>query len=261
MSTAMAVKADPAHLFRLDGKVCVVTGASSGIGLRMAHTLDAAGATVVLAARRLDRLDAATSTMQRARAVQCDLTVDADLDRLMNVAFEVGGPDVLVNNAGAVGRHTADSQSAGEFRGGLDVNLVAPFRLAQLAAASMKEKGSGSIINVVSILGLVGGGDFGTEPSYSASKGAMVSLTRELAAQWARQGTRVNAIAPGWFRTEMTEDLFADDRARGWIERKTPMRRLGDVAELDGALLFLASEASTFVTGQVLAVDGGWTAI
>jgi NAD(P)-dependent dehydrogenase (short-subunit alcohol dehydrogenase family) len=250
------------ELFRMDGQVCVVTGASSGIGLRMAQCLHEAGATVLMAARRTERLAASASEMERAHAVRCDLTVDEDIESLIARARELGGPDVLVNNAGAVGHTTADTQSIAEFRAGLQVNLIAPFQLAQLAAFEMRRKGAGSIVNVVSILGLVGGGQLGTEPSYTASKGALVTLTRELAAQWATQGVRVNAIAPGWFSTEMTQDMFANEQANKWIERNTPMRRTGETSELDGALLFLASnKASSFVTGQVLAVDGGWTAV
>jgi NAD(P)-dependent dehydrogenase (short-subunit alcohol dehydrogenase family) len=124
----------------------------------------------------------------------------------------------------------------------------------------MLAAGQGSIVNVASILGMVGAGMFASA-SYASSKGAVIQLTRDLAAQWARQGVRVNALAPGWFETEMTAQMFADEKAMTLVRRKTPMARPGKAGELDGALVYLASDASSFVTGQVLAVDGGWTAI
>jgi len=124
----------------------------------------------------------------------------------------------------------------------------------------MLDRGGGVVVNVASVLGLVGSGQI-PQAGYVASKGGLVNLTRELAAQWARRGVRVNALAPGWFRTEMTEVLFADEGGQRWIRRKTPMGRAGELHELDGALLFLASDASTYVTGQVVTVDGGWTAV
>jgi NAD(P)-dependent dehydrogenase (short-subunit alcohol dehydrogenase family) len=123
----------------------------------------------------------------------------------------------------------------------------------------MLAAGSGSVVNVASILGLVASGQI-PQASYAASKGAVVNLTRELAVQWARRGVRVNAIAPGWFLSEMTEEMFGDEASQRWIARNTPMGRSGTEDELDGALLFLASDASSYVTGQTVAVDGGWTA-
>lgn len=140
------------------------------------------------------------------------------------------------------------------------VNLTGPFVLTQAVAGPMLEQGSGSVVNMASLLGLVGNGRV-TSASYCASKGGLINLTRELAAQWARRGVRVNAIAPGWFETEMTADFFAEESGRSWIRRTTPMGRAGELHELDGALLFLASDASSFVTGQVISVDGGWTAV
>ena len=140
----------------------------------------------------------------------------------------------------------------------LDLNLVAAYDLARRTAAVSGHQGT-SIINIASILGLVSGAPLGGA-AYAASKAGLLGLTRELAGQWARHGIRCNALVPGWFRTEMTHELFADERSADWVRRNTMLRRPGDVSELDGALLFLASPASSFCTGQAIVVDGGWTA-
>jgi NAD(P)-dependent dehydrogenase (short-subunit alcohol dehydrogenase family) len=252
---------DPLARFRLDGRVALVPGASSGIGERLARVLDAAGASVVVTARRLERLEALAATLRDARAVACDVTDEAALASLVaGVLEDLGRIDVLVNNAGVTDPMPAEQEPPSRFREILEVNLTGAFVLTQLVARHMLERGSGSVVNVASVLGLVGTGQI-PQASYAASKGGLVNLTRELAAQWARRGVRVNAIAPGWFPSEMTAEMFADERGIGWIRRKTPMGRAGELPELDGALLFLASDASSYVTGQVLAVDGGWTAV
>ncbi|MBV8949071.1 MAG: glucose 1-dehydrogenase [Solirubrobacterales bacterium] len=256
---------DPLARFRLDGKVAIVTGASSGLGTRFARVLDAAGARVVLVARRGERLEQLASELQNdALPVPQDLS---DLDRVGSVIERAlerhGRVDVLVNNAGTVDVHPAEEEPLEEFRRVIDVNLVAPFALAQHAARAMLGDGQdgGTIVNVASVLGLVGVGQI-PQAGYAASKGGLVNLTRELSAQWSRKGIRVNAIAPGWFESEMTADMFSEEgRGRDWVARRAPLARHGREGELDGALLYLSSDASSYVTGHVLAVDGGWTAI
>jgi hypothetical protein len=213
--------------------------------------LAGAGATVFAAARRVDRLRVLAERHPAIHPVTCDLSMAADRERLMATA---GAADVLVNNAGVAGEPGEDADG---FAAVLGVNLVAPFHLARLFARTAKP--GGSIVNVASILGLVSAAPVGSA-SYAASKAGMLGLTRELAGQFGRAGVRVNALTPGWFPTEMNEDLFTDERSASWVARNTMLGRAGAPAELDGALLFLASAASSYCTGQVLVVDGGWTA-
>ena len=258
---AMAEADDPVARFRLDGRVAVVTGASSGLGARFSRVLHAAGATVVLAARRLDRLEQLAAQLPGASPVQCDVAVDADCEALVQRALdEHGRIDVLVNNAGTADLGSAEDEDADDFRRVLAVNLTSVFVLSRLVGRHMLDRGAGSIVNVASVRGLVGVGRM-PQTGYAASKGGVVNLTRELAAQWARRGVRVNAIAPGWFASELTATMWDDERGQQWIGRNMPMGRGGEEHELDGALLFLASDASSYVTGHVLAVDGGFLAV
>lgn len=256
----MDVALDPLAPFRLDGRTAVVTGASSGLGARFARVLHAAGADVVVAARRAERLRDLADDLPGVEAVSCDVADPDAVAGLVEAALaRFGHIDVVVNNAGTGAVVPAEEEAPEVFRRVVDVNLVGLFEVSRQAARHLLAQGSGAIVNVASVLGLVASGQI-PQASYAASKGAVVNLTRELAVQWARRGVRVNALAPGWFPSEMTNGMLDDEGGQRFIRRNTPMGRPGGTAELDGALLFLASDASSYVTGHTLVVDGGWTA-
>ena len=246
-------------MFRLDGKVAVVTGASSGLGVAFAHALAEAGADVVLGARRVEKLEdtkrLVESTGRRALAVQTDVADPEDCQHLVDEAIkDFGRVDVLVNNAGVGTAVPATREKPEEFRRVVDVNLNGCYWMAQ-ACGRVMQPGS-SIVNISSVLGLTTAGL--PQAAYAASKAGLIGLTRDLAQQWTlRKGIRVNALAPGFFESEMT-DQYPD----GYLEQmnhRIPAGRKGEVRELAAALVFLASDAGGYVTGQTLAVDGGMT--
>jgi NAD(P)-dependent dehydrogenase (short-subunit alcohol dehydrogenase family) len=245
----------------LQGHVVVVTGASSGLGEQIARALAGAGATPVLAARRADRLARLRQELPAADPVTCDVTVGEERERLVASVIERHGRlDGLVNNAGGGATGAALKTSPEAFARVLDLNLTAPFALSCLAAARMRENGGGAIVNVASVMGLRSIGEI-PDAAYVASKAGLIGLTRELASQWGRHGIRVNALAPGFFASEMTAELGDDPEAfPDFLLRRTPMRRGGRPGELDDAVLFLLGAGSSFVTGHVLSVDGGMAA-
>ncbi len=246
-------------LFRLDGKVAVVTGASSGLGVAFARSLAEAGADLALGARRVDKLaDTAAlveATGRRALGVATDVADPDSCTNLVALAMEeFGRVDILVNNAGIGTAVPATRETPEEFRSVIDVNLNGCYWMAQ-ACGRVMQPGS-SIINISSVLGITTAGL--PQAAYAASKAGLIGLTRDLAQQWSgRKGIRVNAIAPGFFATEMTDSYMP-----GYLESMTPripMGRTGDPAELAATIVWLASDAAGYVTGQTLAVDGGLT--
>ncbi|MDG3009594.1 glucose 1-dehydrogenase [Rhodococcus sp. D2-41] len=245
--------------FRLDGRVAIVTGASSGLGVSFAQALAEAGADVVLAARRADRLQDTARLVEAAGRtalpVETDVTDPAHAQRLVDAAMErFGRVDVLVNNAGIGTAVPATKETPEQFRQVVDINLNGSYWMAQACGRVMRP--GSSIVNISSVLGLTTAGL--PQAAYSASKAAIIGLTRDLAQQWGtRKGIRVNAIAPGFFKSEMT-----DTYQPGYLEsmaQRMVIPRMGDPEELAASVVWLASDAGGYVTGQTIAVDGGIT--
>ena len=243
--------------FRLDGKVAIVTGASSGLGVAFADGLAEAGADVAICARRVERLEDTRARVERhgrrCVAVQADVAKPEDCSRVVEQAVaELGRVDVLINNAGIGTAVPATREEPDEFRRVIDINLNGSYWMAQAAARAMKE--GGSIVNIGSVLGSTTAGL--PQAAYASSKAAIIGLTRDLAQQWTgRKKIRVNALAPGFFHSEMT-DQYPD----GYLDQmmwRVPTGRPGEAEELVAAAIFLASDASSYVTGALLPVDGG----
>ena len=251
---------DPTSQFRVDGKIAIVTGASSGLGARFARVLHAAGATVVLTARRLDRLETLSAELPGSLPVQCDVADETQRISLIHTVMQTYGRiDILVNNAGITHKVPIETETIDQFREVMEVNTTAVWHLCKLAGESMVANKSGSIVNVASILGMIAGTPV-KQANYAASKGAVIAMSREIAVQWARKGVRVNSLCPGWFVSEMTAGMDTDEGSQKFVMQNSPIPRMGAEHELDGALLFMASDASSFMTGQAVVVDGGWTA-
>ena len=250
-------------LFRLDGKIALVTGGARGLGLTMATALAQAGADVALTGRTLAPVQEAAgsiaaATGRRARAFTADVTRAADVDRLVaEVEAEYGRIDILVNNAGTNIRGQIDQLSEADWDIVIDTNLKGPFLCARAIGPRMVPRGWGRVINLGSILGAIA---LPGRAPYASSKAGVINLTRVLALEWAGTGVTANAICPGPFATEMNRQLLDDPVKYQEFVKLIPMGRWGELEELAGAVVFLASDASSFVTGSSLFVDGGWTA-
>jgi NAD(P)-dependent dehydrogenase (short-subunit alcohol dehydrogenase family) len=250
---------------RLDGKVAIVTGASYGLGVLFAEILATAGADVVVTARSVDKLRDTKAMIEslgrRCLVVEGDVTSFEDCDRVATEAMAAFGKiDILVNNAGwADDRLIRTEHCEPEmFTKMINTDLIGLFYMTRAAAPHMLRGGGGSIINLSSIFGNLGSEN--RTAGYFAAKGGVNQLTRLLAVEWGDRNLRVNAIAPNFFVSEMTRALLEDSGMAEWMRSRTPMRRMGELPELVGPLLFLASDASSFITGVVLSVDGGWSA-
>jgi NAD(P)-dependent dehydrogenase (short-subunit alcohol dehydrogenase family) len=245
----------------LGGRVVILTGSSSGLGAQFARALSDAGARLVLVARREALLRDLGAQLGDPLLVAADVTDPATPDQVVTATLaRFGRIDGLVNNAGITNVTPAMRETVVDFRRVLETNLTAPFAIAQAVAKSMRETGGGSIVNVASVVGLGALAPL-PEAGYAASKSGLIGLTRELATQWARYGIRVNALAPGAFSTEMTGEVFeAHGNLGEFIRSRVPLARAGRPGEVDSMLRLLLHPSSSYVTGQVIAVDGGLTA-
>ena len=249
--------------FRIHGKVALVTGGGRGLGRVMATALAEAGADVALVGRTPEiceraATDIGTATGRRCRAYQADVTVAADVDRLAAAANDdFGQIDILVNNAGTNIRGPIEQLSEADWDTVIDTNLKGPFLCARAIGPAMVKRGWGRVINLASVLGVIA---LAGRAPYASSKAGIINLTRVLALEWAGTGVTANAICPGAFGTEMNRQLLDDPIKYQEFVTRIPMGRWGEPDELAGVVVFLASDASTYVTGSAVFVDGGWTA-
>ncbi len=252
------------ELFGLAGKVAIVTGGGGGLGRQMAGALAEMGADLVVCGRNAERVDAAANELRalgvRALGVRCDVTKPEEVRAMVErVRAELGRVDILVNNAGRAWVAPVATMPVEEWRRVLDVNLTGAFLCAQAAGNVMIEQGGGKIINIASTAGLGGAlPEVLDAIAYNSSKGGLINFTRDLAVKWGRHRINVNAIAPGWFPSRMSSTIVEKWGDR--LARNVPLGRIGGDEDLKGAVVYLASRASDYVTGQVLVVDGGSTA-
>ena len=249
-------------LFRLDGKTAIVTGGSKGLGYAMAVALAEAGADVAITSRTESEINAAANeiaaeTGRKIVPIVADVASDGDVKRMVETSLDTFGKlDIAVNNAGINARHPAVDFPMEEYLKVVDINLHGVFRVCKAVAPSMIEQGSGSIINISSILDTV---SIAGRCAYASAKGGVKMLTKSLALEWAEHGVRVNAISPGPFATPLNKPLLEDPVMNEKFLQRVPVHRWGDPSELGPAAVFLASAASTYATGSILYVDGGWT--
>jgi NAD(P)-dependent dehydrogenase (short-subunit alcohol dehydrogenase family) len=251
-------------LFRLDGRTAIVTGGGRGLGRYMAEALSDAGANVVLCSRKVEPLEEVRAEIEarggRALALSCDVTEGEDVTRVVAEAEDAfGSVDALVNNSGATWGAPPAEMPPERFDQVIAVNVRGTFLMSQAVGRRLIERGSGgTIVNVASIAGLVGGRpDYMQTVGYNSSKGAVISMTRDLATSWAEHGITVNAIAPGWFPTRMSGALIERHEER--MLSDIPLGRFGNPEDLKGVVVFLASPAASYITGQTIVVDGGAT--
>jgi gluconate 5-dehydrogenase len=252
------------EMFNLNGKVAIVTGGGRGIGLKMAEGLAEVGANIVLCSRKVENCQKAIQDLAKlgvkTLAMACDVRSSAEIQGVVDKTLkEFGQLDILVNNSGVTWGGPAEDYSLEGWEKVMSTNMTGAFLFSQIAGRVMIRQKSGSIINIASVMGVIGIQDAADAIAYSTSKGALITFTKDLAAKWAKYNIRVNAIAPGWFPTDMTQWVLGHHGQE--ILGLIPMGRYGEPEELKGAVVYLASDASRYVTGIVLPVDGGQLAV